>query len=351
VIKAIDQQLEGVGIIERDDHGDVIMTWSHPVLQPAGITQVAISRAKLDQNLQNAYFSFSKFGPSWIYQLSTANPKSTPSLSRVTAFCIVIVTKAFNPEKYGSLCKCLTDIYATSGTPVKVLEAWLIAVRGAHLEGYDPLSFTKPQAMLATSIKDIVKLFDEQTIHIWSAILMKKRVAVYSDRIGHVLRVIRALPLFSFHRQDWDVLRPYVSMSEPEMAELQNSGVYVAGFTDSSIKRRLDLWDVLIDIPEKKITINDEVQDTFSESSFHKDLSSYLIESAADDEVSSEEVIAETMKKTKALLARLESLKTVNEETGEGYITFEALQERKLPAGLDRFLFIVAVAEGMTKMY
>ena len=36
-------------------------------------------------------------------------------------------------------------------------------------------------------------------------------------------------------------------MSEPEMAELQNSGVYVAGFTDSSIKRRLDLWDVLID--------------------------------------------------------------------------------------------------------
>lgn len=39
---------------------------------------------------------------------------------------------------------------------------------------------------------------------------MKKRVAVYSDRIAHVLRVIRALPLFSFHRQDWDVLRPYV---------------------------------------------------------------------------------------------------------------------------------------------
>jgi hypothetical protein len=26
-IKAIDQQLEGVGITERDDHGDVIMTW------------------------------------------------------------------------------------------------------------------------------------------------------------------------------------------------------------------------------------------------------------------------------------------------------------------------------------
>lgn len=26
-IKAIDQQLEGVGIIEKDDHNDIIMTW------------------------------------------------------------------------------------------------------------------------------------------------------------------------------------------------------------------------------------------------------------------------------------------------------------------------------------
>lgn len=39
---------------------------------------------------------------------------------------------------------------------------------------------------------------------------MKKRVAVYSERLPHVLRVIRALPLFAFHRQDWDVLRPFV---------------------------------------------------------------------------------------------------------------------------------------------
>jgi len=38
---------------------------------------------------------------------------------------------------------------------------------------------------------------------------MKKRVAVYCERLAHVLRVIRALPLFSFHRQDWDVLRPF----------------------------------------------------------------------------------------------------------------------------------------------
>lgn len=79
----------------------------------------------------------------------------------MTSFCIVIVTKAFNPEKYGTLCKCLSDIYAKTGTPVKVLEAWLVAVRGAQLEGYEPLSFTKSQAMLATSLKGMSKLIIE----------------------------------------------------------------------------------------------------------------------------------------------------------------------------------------------
>lgn len=126
---------------------------SHPVLQPAGITQVAINRAGLDQSLQNLQFSFSKFGSSWLYLLSSPNAKTAPALTRVTAFCIVLVTKSFNPEKYASLAKILVDNYNTNGTPVKVLEAWLTAVRGAALESYDPLSFPKSQAMLSTNIK------------------------------------------------------------------------------------------------------------------------------------------------------------------------------------------------------
>lgn len=60
------------------------------------------------------------------------------------------------------------------------------------------------------SFEDVIAMFDDQTIHIWSAVLMKKRIALYSERLGHVLKIIRALPLFAFHRQDWDILRPYV---------------------------------------------------------------------------------------------------------------------------------------------
>jgi hypothetical protein len=37
------------------------------------------------------------------------------------------------------------------------------------------------------------------------------------------------------------------TLSEPEVAELKSAGVYLAGFTDAAIKRRTDLWDILVD--------------------------------------------------------------------------------------------------------
>lgn len=114
---------------------------------------MAITRSNLEALSSNILFSYSKFGPTWLYQLSVVNPRTSPALNRVVSFCLTLVTKAFNPEKYGTLCKVLADTYASSGTPVKVLHQWLGAVRGAPLNGYDPLAFPKNQALLATSIK------------------------------------------------------------------------------------------------------------------------------------------------------------------------------------------------------
>jgi hypothetical protein len=36
---------------------------------------------------------------------------------------------------------------------------------------------------------------------------MKKRVAVFCEKLSALLKFIRAMPLFVFHRQDWNVLR------------------------------------------------------------------------------------------------------------------------------------------------
>ena len=52
--------------------------------------------------------------------------------------------------------------------------------------------------------------------------------------------------------------------------------------------------------------------------------------------------------KIKELIARLQKLCTTD-ATGATYLTQESLQERKLPPHLQRFLFSVASAEGLTR--
>ena len=41
----------------------------------------------------------------------------------------------------------------------------------------------------------------------------------------------RALPLFAWHRQAWSLLRPFLRLTDIEIQECVNAGVYVAGFT------------------------------------------------------------------------------------------------------------------------
>ena len=47
--------------------------------------------------------------------------------------------------------------------------------------------------------------------------------------------------------QDWKILRPQVQLTEPQIADLTATGVYVAGCTDPAIRSRDDLYDIFVD--------------------------------------------------------------------------------------------------------
>lgn len=53
--------------------------------------------------------------------------------------------------------------------------------------------------------------------------------------------------MFVWHRQAFDVLRPYVSMNEQEISDLKSNPVYCAGFTDPQVRDRDDLYDLFLD--------------------------------------------------------------------------------------------------------
>ncbi len=48
----------------------------------------------------------------------------------------------------------------------------------------------------------LLELFGAEAVHIWTAVLLKKRIFVYSPKLSELLSVVRAIPLIgAWHRQ------------------------------------------------------------------------------------------------------------------------------------------------------
>lgn len=56
----------------------------------------------------------------------------------------------------------------------------------------------------------------------------------------------RTLPLFVWHRRNWDIVYPWVELEDSELTDLSMHGSYVAGFTDPAIEGRTDLYDLFV---------------------------------------------------------------------------------------------------------
>lgn len=59
--------------------------------------------------------------------------------------------------------------------------------------------------------------------------------------------VYRTIPLFVWHRQNWNVVYPQLSLEHKrEMEHLAKHSTYIAGFLDPSVQGRTDLYDLLV---------------------------------------------------------------------------------------------------------
>jgi Stabilization of polarity axis len=373
--KGFDDSLLSVAIIERDTTEDVQMTWSYPSLDgellAASLRHCGLASKKIElqftyNNFNNVWLHiFSRFPSGQKTQKSQENEPDgdgngdndnnnnedgvvSPLSGNVRAFSVVLATDQFNPEKYASLCKLFANIYNESGSTAKVLDAYLsVFRRGKYDTHFDEANFDPRRALLVTSVKDVTRLFGAPVILLWTALMMKKRVAVYSDRLTTLLRLIRGFPVFVWHRQDWRVLRPHVDLaSDGEIESLHAAGNYCAGFTDPAVKARSDLWDVLVDVNAREIRVAGHAQQDFELAAFQRNLAKLLVDAAEDANVSGQQFIKLVATKTKELLDKLNSLRQPHED-GESYITMEALHQVKLPPGMDHFLFAIAAAEGL----
>ena len=62
----------------------------------------------------------------------------------------------------------------------------------------------------------------------------------------HGVFFCRTLPLFVWHRQNWNIVYPNVDLVESELEDLATRGTYVAGFTDATVEGRSELYDLFV---------------------------------------------------------------------------------------------------------
>eukprot|EP01104_Vermistella_antarctica_P020236 TRINITY_DN8581_c0_g1_i1.p1 TRINITY_DN8581_c0_g1~~TRINITY_DN8581_c0_g1_i1.p1 ORF type:complete len:365 (+),score=106.44 TRINITY_DN8581_c0_g1_i1:174-1268(+) len=352
--------LVSVTILEKDSNNEVIPVWSYPNLEK-GTEDLVLKRANLgaDEADSVLQFHYSKFERRWLYIFTQSDDDEEEkafdedAAITVSAFSICLQTTTFNPEMGSALCKLMATEYAANKDPVKILNVFLsVFTTGEHSGDDEESSFAIAdhdvrRAYLVTPLTAIVRMFGMETIILWNALMMKRRVAVYTENHALLLRAIRAIPLLVWHRQNWDVLWPHVNMEDNEIEDLTKAGVYCAGFTDDAIEGREDLYDVFVNLDARRIHVNDQVRADFMMTSFHKDVAKFLVENAEDEDTSDQALIKGLAMKTKDMLTKLQSLAVEPEDGGTARIDLHDLNTRKLPPNMAQFLFNMATAEGL----
>jgi len=345
------KHLISVAIIEKDVNEDILPTWEYPELD-VELEEILLARSNLHQETIPIRFSFSRYKNEWIYVYVNIRNPNSKTLQDILAFSLCVISTDFNPEKYIALCKIMSDLYVSTGDPLKVLECWLrVFARGSYSGGeigdFSASDYDERNAYLATSIKDVIRMFRQEIIFVWAALMMKKRIVVYSDKLGILLKVIRAFPLLVWHRQSWAILRPYVTLSPNEISDLRTTAVYCAGFVDESISIREDLFDIFVNVNNRSISVASHSKGDFLMTSIHKDVCEFMLKSVEAGNISDQEVIKGLAFKIKDLLSKIETLKSSHEDGS--YVDWKTLQNTKLPPNVDHFLYSIATAEGMTR--
>lgn len=345
------QFMLSLGLIEKDVNGDTLWVWCYPSVS-SDLRQVLLRKCCLTQDGRDFHtFVFGQFCRTWYY-ITTAEVQEPTALNKITHFSVVITAKDFNPEKYAALNRVLCRMYIKHGSPVKMMEAYVTVLTKGICQSDENGSFLIKdydvrKAYLAASVKDVVSHFGMETIILYTALMLKKRIVVHHPRIEPLLEFTRVLPTLTWHRKDWSIVHPYVHLTDAELEDLKKSPGYIAGFVDPEVGNRSDLFDVYVSLPDSVITVSQSAKEAMAMGKLHKDIGHLIVQSAEDPDRSDSQVIKDISVKTKEILANLVALADGCEDSK---ITLEGLKQRHFPPATENFLFHLAAAEQLLRI-
>jgi len=347
--------LVGLGLFEKDKNGDVLWTWAYPSIEKT-MKELLTKKCPLyydDEELLTSAV-FGQFGRQWYY-FTTVEVTEHQRLPMVTYASLVIIAKDFNPELFKDVGNALLTSYLKSGTPVAMLKGYLSLftkgilkdeIHGSIISVHE---YDQRAAQLKICIKEVIEMFAMETILIYTALLLKKRIAVFSNKLSTLLHVCRTLPAFVWHRQDWSIVFPLTHLEDLEIDELKGRQTYVAGFIDPTVEERTDLYDIFVNLQEGEIVVNPNSKEYFQMGKLHKEIAVSLVEAANDEDVANQQVVKLLASKTKDIITNLKSLAGEQEDGSEPKITIETIKSRNFSTSMQNFLFNLALAENLVQ--
>lgn len=298
-----------------------------------------------NSNNNNSNFPIlSKFKNYWINIFFSSLPKS---INRIQSFSLVLISKDYNPEKYSSLLKVMAENFSSSASPVKLSEIFLSVFTDNKFSSFKSSDFEKDStdSFAPSSLWNLSKnIFSEDSnfeslLLLWTALLLKKKIAVYHDSLPELQKIVRSLANLMSHRpfsSRYDILRPLVFSDEDFSLDLPQASIVAS--TDAQIKS-LDSFDLILDVPSSSLRIMDHSKSDFVFSKMHKDLGNALAK------VSNGNGLVQAVNaKTNEIV---EKLKTLAEEQENGTLSLAVFHEMGLSETLERFLRNVSIAEGL----
>ena len=343
--------LISLAFAEKDNHGELMIVWVYPKIETACRELVLTKCESVISEDETIALWFGQFQRLWHYIVATS-VKGSGTLDKVSDVYAIVQAKNFNPELYHALGKVCLQEYIKSASPVNSLLNYLSVFTKGVCKMEDGSNFVVSEfpvkrAYLKTCLKETVSLFGMEVILLYTALLLKRRIVVYSSKLSTLLDVCRSLPALVIHRLNWNIVFPLLQPSQEELEEVAQQRSYVVGVTDPTYINRTDLYDIFVNVSDCEIEINPQSKEYFQMGKFHKDLAKFMVETSNDEELSDQDMIKELKRRTIDVITNLKSLDTENPDNPK--ISLAMLQERKLTPTMQMFLFNLALAEGLDK--
>jgi hypothetical protein len=315
---------------------DDIVSWIYPEIDDT-IRDLVLNLVRATTTTTTTTtFAFSKFGETWLYW------------RRESSFSLVLTCLEFHPEKYSALLALQAARYAANRGSVvdSVLRPFLAVFLSGAVDdtAWRDADYDFREAFLAGSLRQLLLRFGaDDTIRLWAAMMAKRRILVTAAAsVDELLAIVRSLPLLSFHRQNFNLLRPLVlADNAAQLGELKELGAaYVAGILGTAAAAPTSLADVIVDVGARRVRVLDERAADLSQ--FEQSLATMLGELASDTAQDDAAIVKALLLKSKALVSRLAAL------GGGAPLTRDIIRNSDaLPDDLKTLCVAIANAEGL----